>query len=211
MLDRFIVWIVPRLIHAIYFILSGTIRWEYVGRRFVPDQPQRFLLAFWHARMLMMPYAFRGWQGYMLISEHRDGGFIADTMHLIGIQTVRGSSTYGGARALLQMIRKVRKEHCDLGITPDGPKGPREKVQIGTVQLAAKTGLPILPVCYATNRQWRISSWDHFYIPKPFSKGVFVFGDLLPVADKDDMDEALKRVQQAMDAAQDAADHYFDS
>ncbi len=158
----------------------------------------------------MMPYGFRGWQGYMLISEHRDGGFIADTMHLIGIRTVRGSSKHGGARALLWMIRKVRKEHCDLGITPDGPKGPREKVQPGTVQLAIKTGLPILPVCYATNRQWRIRSWDRFYIPKPFSRGVFVFGNPVSVSDKDDMNEALERVQHGMDAAQDAADCYFD-
>jgi len=210
MKDRFMIWIVPHLIHVIYLFLSRSIRWEYVGQKFVPDHSRQFLLSFWHARMLMMPYGFRGWQGYMLISDHRDGGFIADTMHLIGIKTVRGSSTHGGARALLRMIRKVRKEDCDLGITPDGPKGPREKVQLGTVQLAAKTGLPILPVCYATNRHWRISSWDRFYLPQPFSRGVFVFGAQLPVSADEPMNEALEKVQRGMDAARHAADHYFD-
>jgi len=210
MLDRFVVRVVPRLIHGVYFLLSRSIRWEYVGQRFVPDHSRRFLLSFWHARMLMMPHAFRGWQGYMLISEHRDGGFIADTMHLIGIRTVRGSSTRGGARVLLQMIRKVKKENCDLGITPDGPKGPCEMVQKGTVQLAIKTGLPILPVCYATNRQWRIRSWDRFYIPKPFSRGVFVFGEEIPVVLNESIESALQRAQNAMDAVQHTADHYFD-
>lgn len=210
MLDRFAVWIVPQLIRVVYFLLSRSIRWQYVGQPFVPDHPRRFLLCFWHARMLMMPYAFRGWQGYMLISDHRDGGFIADTMHLIGIKTVRGSSTHGGARALLQMIRKVKKEGCDLGITPDGPKGPREQVQPGTVQLAAKTGLPIFPVCYATNCQWRIGSWDKFYIPKPFSCGVFVFGEEIPVAPNESIESTMQRAQHGMDAVQHTADHYFD-
>jgi len=210
MSDRFIIWAAPFLIHMAYFFLSRSIRWEHVGLRFSSGQSRHFLLGFWHARMLMMPYGFRGWQGYMLISDHRDGGFIADTMRLIGIRTVRGSSTYGGARALLQMIRKVRTEHCDLGITPDGPKGPREKVQPGTVQLAAKTGLPILPVCYATNHQWRISSWDRFYIPKPFSRGVFVFGEMVPISPDESIKYAMRRVQYAMDKTQRLADHYFD-
>jgi len=205
-----VTWLAPQLIRMIYLFLSISIRWQYAGHRYHAKQAQRFLLGFWHARMLMMPYAFRGWQGRMLISDHRDGGFIADTMHLIGIQTVRGSSTQGGVRAMLKMIRMVKKENCDLGITPDGPKGPREVVSKGTVQLAMKTGLPVLPVCYAASRYWRANSWDRFYIPKPFSRGVFVFGDLVFISAQDDMDAALGRVQQGMDATQHAADHYFD-
>jgi len=209
-LGRLIVRVTPSLIHMAYFFLSRSIRWEYVGRRFASGQSQHFLLGFWHARMLMMPYAFRGWQGYMLISDHRDGGFIADTMRLIGIRTIRGSSTCGGARALLQMIRKVRTEHCDLGITPDGPKGPREKVQPGTVRLAVKTGLPILPVCYAANHQWRIRSWDRFYVPKPFSRGVFVFGKMVPIVADESAKSAMQRIQHAMEETQRKADRYFD-
>jgi len=209
MLNHVVIWIVPRLIHVVYFLLSRSIRWEYVGQKFIPDSPRRFVLSFWHARMLMMPYGFRGWQGYMLISEHRDGGFIADTMHLIGIKTVRGSSTRGGARALLQMIRKVRNEDCDLGITPDGPKGPREQVQPGTLQLARKTGLPIFAVCYATNHQWRIHSWDRFYIPKPFSRGVFVFAEGVSLLPGESNASAMRRIQCAMDESQRIADHYF--
>jgi len=218
MKERFIVWLAPRLIRIAYLFLSCTIRWQWIGVPYSNARPERCLYAFWHARMLLMPCPFRKtvfgnherrFLGYMLISEHRDGGFIAEAMHLLSIRTVRGSTTRGGTRAMLRMIRAVRAERCNLGITPDGPRGPRERVQKGTVQLAIKTGLPVVPVCYAASRYWRVNSWDRFYIPKPFSRGVFVFGQPVSISGEDDLDEALKRVQQGMDAAQHAADHYF--
>lgn len=208
--QRIVVWFVPRMIAAIYHMLSLTIRWEIVGKPFDPGQKERYLYAFWHARMLMMPRPFRGqWRGYMLISEHRDGGFIADTMHLLGIPTVRGSTTRGGAKAMLKMIRSAKQEHRHLGITPDGPRGPREVVQKGTIVLAMKSGLAVVPLCYAASRCWRASSWDRFYIPKPFSRGVFVFGEPVEIFPDEDIDAALLRVQQGMDHAQQTADGYF--
>jgi lysophospholipid acyltransferase (LPLAT)-like uncharacterized protein len=207
---QLIPWIVPRLIQATVAFLSNTIRWEHVGWHYDPSVPEYHIFAFWHARLLMMGTGLKGCHGHTLISEHRDGGFIADTLHLQGFRTVRGSSSRGGSRALLQMIRLFRKEACDFGITPDGPKGPREKVQAGIVQLAKKTGLPIRPVIWATKSQWRITtSWDHFYIPKPFTRGVFFFGDPVFIASSDDHSEARDRVQKSMDAAQETADGYF--
>lgn len=200
-------WLVPRLIFLIHKLMAWTIRWEFVGERYQPGQAP-YILSFWHARILMMPYAYRGWNGSMLISEHRDGAYIADAVELMGIQSSRGSSTRGGARALLEMIRIARNGRA-LGITPDGPKGPREVVQPGTVQLSKKSGLPLRAVCYATKRHWRANSWDRFYIPKPFTRGVFVIGE--PVfADSDDDTENLRRFQQAMDDVQHQADSYFD-
>jgi lysophospholipid acyltransferase (LPLAT)-like uncharacterized protein len=208
--QRIVVWVVPRLIAAIYHLLSLTIRWDIVGEPFISGQKERYLYAFWHARMLMMPRPFRRqWHGYMLISEHRDGGFIADTMHLLGIPTVRGSTTRGGAKAMLSMIRAAKREQRHLGITPDGPKGPREVVQKGTVVLAMKAGLAVVPICYAASRCWRASSWDRFYIPQPFSRGVFVFGEPIEIFPDEDVEVALLRVQQGMDAAQHKADGYF--
>ncbi|MDX8394898.1 MAG: lysophospholipid acyltransferase family protein [Mariprofundaceae bacterium] len=206
---RLVEWLVPQLIRAIYFFLTRSIRWKFVGNCYEPTQSQRFIAAFWHARLLLMPYAFRGCHYRMLISEHRDGGFAADAAYLIGAQTVRGSSTRGGARAMLKMIRMVKEDDCNLGITPDGPKGPREKVQAGTVQIAMKTGLPVLPICYATERHWRAKSWDKFYIPKPFSRGVFVYGDYIFLDRNEDVEVAIEKVQAAMDDTQKQADLYF--
>ncbi len=208
--QHFLGWIVPRVILLICKILQMTIRWEYVGERYDANNSERHIFAFWHARLLMMGVGLKGCRGYALISEHRDGGYIADALQLMGFRTIRGSSTRGGAKALLQMVRKSREEHCDFGITPDGPKGPREKVQLGTVQLAMKTALPVQPVIWATRAHWRVtSSWDHFYIPKPFTRGVFVFGEKVEVEADADMQDALARVQHAMDETQLRADTYF--
>jgi len=218
MKDWCIAWLAPQLIRIVYLFLAATIRWEWTGRPYSNECPERCLYAFWHARMLLMPYPFRKtlfgnshrrFNGYMLISEHRDGGFIAEAMHLLSIRTVRGSTTRGGARAMLRMIRAVREEGCNLGITPDGPKGPREKVQKGTVQLAMKTGLPVIPICYASSRYWRVNSWDRFYIPKPFSRGVFVFGEPVHIAPGEIPETSLAMVQTGMDKAQQLADTWF--
>lgn len=207
--DRLAIWLVPRLIKLTILFLSGTIRWRMVGVPYSSDDPQRKLYAFWHARLLMQPWYFRGWYGYVLISSHRDGGFIADTMHLLDIETIRGSSTRGGARAMLQMLRAVKRENRHLAITPDGPKGPREQVGEGTVQLAIKAGIPVVPICYATRHHWRLNSWDRFYLPRPFTSGVFVIGDPVFLSADEEPGEALRRVQQAMDDNQRQADSYF--
>lgn len=209
--ERLTIWLLPRLIKLVYLFLVNTIRWQIIGTPYSPDEPERKLYLFWHARMLMIPKLSRGiWHGYMLISSHRDGGFIADTMHLLGIETVRGSSTRGGARAMLQMLRAVKQEGRHLAVTPDGPRGPREVVKKGAVQLAMKGELPIVPVCYATRRHWRINSWDRFYLPQPFTRGVFVIGDPVRLSADDDPDDAIRRVQQAMDETRLRADSYFD-
>ncbi len=207
MKQRLLAWLVPRFIFLLHKFFAITIRWDFIGERYQPGQAP-YILSFWHARILMMPYAYRGWDGAMLISEHRDGAFIADAVELMGISSSRGSSTRGGARALLEMVRMARQGR-PLGITPDGPKGPREVVQPGTVQLAKKSGLPLRAVCYATRRHWRANSWDRFYIPKPFTRGVFVIGE--PVfADEEDEEMNRQKFQAAMDEVQQQADSYFD-
>ncbi len=207
MKQRLLVWLIPRLIYLIHKLLILTIHWEFIGERYKPgDAP--YLLSFWHARILMMPYAYRGWDGSMLISEHKDGVYIADAVQLMGIEASRGSTKKGGARVFREMIGLAKNGRA-LGITPDGPKGPREVMQPGTVLLAKKSGLPIRAVCYATKRHRRINSWDRFYLPLPFTRGVFVIGE--PVyADSDDNAENLYRFQQAMDEVQARADSYFD-
>lgn len=196
----------PYVIFFIHFFLSRSIRWDFIGERYqVGCEP--YILSFWHARILMTPYAYQGWDGSMLISEHRDGAYIADAFALMGLRDAsRGSSTKSGARAFLKMIRMAKRGHS-LGVTPDGPKGPAEVVQAGTVQLAKKSGLPLRAVCYASKRHWRAKSWDRFYIPKPFTRGVFVIGE--PVYAGEDDAETLISFQKAMDDVQVKADSYF--
>ncbi|MDQ6962448.1 MAG: lysophospholipid acyltransferase family protein [Mariprofundaceae bacterium] len=207
MKKRLLAWLAPRLIILIYYLLRLTIRWKFKGQAYDKTQAP-FILCFWHSRILMMPYMMSGWDGPMLISEHQDGKIIADAVSLLGIGSARGSSTRSGVRALLQMVRMARAGHT-LGITPDGPKGPREQVSMGTVMLARKTGLPIRPVSYACSAYWRAKSWDRFYIPKPFSKGIFIVGDDLFVSKEMDDEEAMQYIQKAMDENTQQAENYF--
>ncbi len=209
MMRRVLDRLIPYAIAAVYHVLARTIRWELIGSEHMPRADRPAIYVFWHARLLMMPYARgSGWRGYMLISEHRDGGLIADTVHLLGVRTVRGSSTRGGARALRAMIRSAREQGASLGITPDGPRGPAEKVKPGVVALAKRTGLPVIPVCYATRRHWRARSWDRFYIPWPFTRGVIVYGEPVRIDGHDRLAEALERVQKAMDRVRRRADDH---
>jgi len=201
-------WLIPRVIFLIYKFLCLTIRWDYVGLRY-NDQTPPFVLGYWHARILMLPYAFPGWNGSLLISEHKDGSYIADAAQLMGFGSTRGSSTRGGSRALLALIR-IAREGRPVAVTPDGPKGPVEEVKPGVVQLAKKSGLPLRAACYATKRHWRANSWDRFYVPKPFTKGVFVISDEV-YADSDDDQVNLQKFQTLMDETQRRADSYFES
>ncbi len=204
------IWLIPHLIRITIAGLSATIRWEFSGGCYQSNSGEQYIFAFWHARLLMMGKGLKGCKGYTLISEHKDGSLIADTLSLQGFRVIRGSSSRGGSRALIQMIRKSRNEECDFGITPDGPKGPREIVKPGIVLLARKTGLKIYPVMWATKHHWRITkSWDHFYIPKPCTRGVFVFGEPLRIDANADESKSLIRIQSAMDATQKEADCYF--
>ncbi|MDX8397034.1 MAG: lysophospholipid acyltransferase family protein [Mariprofundaceae bacterium] len=203
---KLLAWLLPKLIYGIFVFLSRSIRWDFVGERYQKGCAP-YLLSFWHARILMTPYAYQGWDGSMLISEHRDGAYIADAMAMMGLMdAARGSSSQGGARAFLKMIRLARQGRS-LGVTPDGPKGPAEVVQPGAVQLAKKSGLPLRAVCYAAKRHWRINSWDKFYIPKPFTRGVFIIGEPIFAGENDE--ETLQAFQKAMDDVQIQADGYF--
>ena len=115
-------------------------------------QGSRMIIAFWHGRQLMMPLAYRGAEAHILISQHRDGELIHRIVAQFGFRAVRGSTTRGGAAALRQLIR-LGKSGVDLVVTPDGPRGPRHVAQLGVVQLAQATGLPIVPLTFACSKK----------------------------------------------------------
>ena len=115
-------------------------------------QGKSVIYAFWHGRQLMMPLAYSGRAGYALISQHRDGDLIQRIIARFGIGAVRGSTTRGGATALRQLI-ELGRAGADLGVTPDGPQGPRHVAQVGVVQLAKVTGLPIVPVTFSSSKK----------------------------------------------------------
>ncbi len=137
--------------------------------------PGPLIFVFWHNRIFLMPHLFRKyWRplGHdkvaVLISRSKDGEKLADVLRHFNLACVRGSSSRGGAEALRELTRLVGDGY-DIGITPDGPRGPCYVMQPGCVSLARVTGAPIIPVSYRVNWKIQLKSWDRFIIPLPFA------------------------------------------
>jgi lysophospholipid acyltransferase (LPLAT)-like uncharacterized protein len=132
------------------------------------DHHPSVIYAFWHGRMLALSFSHRNQAIQVLASEHQDGEMMGQTIRLLGFGHVRGSSTRGGARAIRELIGKL-EQGLDLGITADGPKGPRFVVKPGPLEIAKISGAAIVPITASARRHWTFKSWDAFEVPKPFS------------------------------------------
>jgi lysophospholipid acyltransferase (LPLAT)-like uncharacterized protein len=135
-----------------------------------------FIFVFWHGQMLPLLYVHRDEGVTVLISEHGDGEIIARVASSLGYRTLRGSTSRGAARALIEMTKAVERG-AELAITPDGPRGPARSVAPGAVAVAQRTGAPIVPVGVSVRGGWHLKSWDRFVIPRPFSRIHVVYGD----------------------------------
>jgi lysophospholipid acyltransferase (LPLAT)-like uncharacterized protein len=195
----------------------GTLRYRYqpLGPNVDPHQPGlsgRYIYAFWHENMLLPAYQYGRSDIWVLISQHADGQMIAEACRHLGFQLVRGSKTRGGVEAVRQMLRLGRQDH--LAITPDGPRGPRRRIQPGLIYLAAQTGLPIVPVGIGFRRPWRLDSWDHFALPRPWSRAVCVTTEPIvvpPGADKDGLEYYRQQVERALLEATEIAERWAES
>lgn len=138
------------------------------------------ILAFFHGDMLVPAVLYRRHPAAIMISEHGDGELIAQAVRRLGCHLpVRGSSTRGGARAFLEMV-KTRAE-MPWAITPDGPRGPRGRVHDGVILLASEGRREIIPAGYAVSRGVRFKSWDRFVVPLPFARITAYLGEPLAV------------------------------
>jgi hypothetical protein len=158
------------------------------GRGDVPP----VIWAFWHNRILVVPHMFsryfRPRRGAALTSASKDGELLAQFIKRFGILPVRGSSSRRGAAALLEMVA-LMESGCDIGITPDGPRGPRYSLNSGIVKLAQTTGAAIVPLGVEYSRCIRLKSWDAFMIPLPFSRVNITLGEPIRVAKTSTDDE----------------------
>ena len=177
----------------------ATLRRRDIGRQHVESclaRGERVIVAFWHGRLLMMPFVYPGQPVTILISQHRDGEYITRIAEWLGFTAVRGSATRGGARAFMQLLHNLR-DGRNVVITPDGPKGPRQRVKSGVIELARLSGMPILPVAFGAWPRTILKSWDCFLVPHPFGRAVFVWGEPIYVpADADTA--AVEKLQSVL-------------
>jgi lysophospholipid acyltransferase (LPLAT)-like uncharacterized protein len=174
---------------------------------------ERVIYAFWHCHILTLAWAYRERGGVVLVSRHGDGEVITQIIHRLGYGTVRGSTTRGGVRAAIEMARLGRAGQL-LAVTPDGPRGPRHRLQPGIVLIAQRSGLPIVPLSAGMRCGRRLDSWDRFELPAPFSRVCIVAGEPVVVPSEIPRADGLvweRRIQDALDAVERRAEAWAEA
>ncbi len=203
-----------RLVHA-------TTRWHADGLdnfEAAAAEGKGVILAFWHGRLMMTPTARQVTDKriYMLVSANRDGEIIANAVRSFDINFIRGSAANPkkpekdkrGASAIAQMLAAL-KDTDVVGITPDGPRGPREHVNLGIIKLAQMSGAPIIPMSCSLTRGHFMSTWDRFFLAAPFSKGYFAAGPAIHVPAENDaktVESARSTLENALNAVTEMVD-----
>lgn len=178
--QRLAITVAPLLIRALHRTWRVRVSGDAAWRRLRAER-RAFVFTLWHGQLLPLLAQHRGDRARVLISEHRDGEIIARIAQALGLETIRGSTTRGAARALLAMCDAL--EHgLEIAVTPDGPRGPARSFAPGTLVAAQRAKAPIVPVGVAASRAWRLRSWDAFMIPKPFARVDIVYGEPRSVA-----------------------------
>jgi lysophospholipid acyltransferase (LPLAT)-like uncharacterized protein len=175
---RALVWLATRLGPRLIRLWFSTLRLRWSGGAYLNPDPhtrQSTIFAFWHQRLLCFTYTHAGYNGRVLISRSRDGDVIAGMLARLGFVPIRGSSQRAGGAALRALLDQA-KNGCDIGITPDGPRGPRHVFKLGAVFLASRSGLPIVPITVSYRRFWQFQSWDRFQLPWPFTRAIVHVG-----------------------------------
>lgn len=163
-------------------------------------EPCPAVIAIWHNRILfpacLIPREIRK-RLTVLISASRDGEYVSAFIKFFGLNVVRGSSSRGGAQALVELIRETRNGHSVI-LTLDGPRGPKYTIHPGAVAISQKTGVPILPLVLNSKSYWQLKSWDRMQIPKPFTKLIFRVGKPIHIPADMPIDEAENMLKNAM-------------
>ena len=196
------------LLSLILRFIFYTSRKEYVNLPAVKkllDEDQPFILVAWHNRNILSSFSYlahkkKGREWVPLASASKDGSIATAAMKHLGVTCIRGSSSRGGTAALRAMLRHV-KQGDDLGITPDGPRGPKYKVQAGVVTTAKMTGCPVLAVSYQAKRKKILKSWDSMIVPYPFNRLRYVYGEPISVprkASEEELEAFRVRIEEEM-------------
>jgi len=186
-----ICWIGAKYIKFVSFTNS----WSFINKKYVENlwkKNEAFILCFWHGRLLMMPLSWNKEKKInVLISAHSDGQLLSKTVKHFNIETITGSSSKGGSEAIRNIIKSL-KSGISIGMTPDGPRGPRMKVNSAIIKIASLTGHKIVPLSYSVKKKFFLNSWDKFLVALPFGKGCFIWGKPIKIKKNISTNEDLK-------------------
>ena len=201
LLKNFILQNVSSMFCCIYVILVRLTSKIIHKNQSTPDyywkNGKPFILAFWHSQLLMISYSwFSKKKLNILASGHSDGQFGAKIAKLLGANTVTISDKK--KKINIKPIFQLLKNNNCIGITPDGPRGPKEKVSDGVIKIAKQAQVPIIPVGFWSSSNINLNSWDSFLITYPFSKCAFVWNDPIKVPDKIN-DQEIQKLQEILE------------
>ena len=169
------------------------------------------IFVFWHGRLLGLPIMLRKTPISVLVSHSRDGRIISKIGRDFGIETIWGS----GSKNSLSGYREMRRHLSagkHIGITPDGPRGPARKAALGAIALARASGIPLVPMSWSSKKMKKFNSWDHIAMPKPFGRGVRIYGAPIHIAkDANDAEQATscRALEDAINAVTAEADMMY--
>jgi lysophospholipid acyltransferase (LPLAT)-like uncharacterized protein len=194
--ERFKIGIISTLGYWAIRLIGATLRWDIEGlERMEPIYAagKRIVLVCWHGRLFMGTYFLRQRGIAVMASLNRDAEYIACVVQRFGYSVVRGSSSRGSRGAVVEMLRALRMGK-DICLTIDGPRGPRYIAKPGAAYLARKSGNPVMPFNISVEKKWAMKSWDHFMIPKPFTRAAFSIGEPIYIGEHAS-EEEIKRAE----------------
>lgn len=212
--DELIFLLATRLTWLIILLWGRLTRIKVVGRHhwdWAIRQNRGVIAAMWHGRLLLPTYCHRNQKIIPMVSQHRDGEMIAQTVERLGYKTVRGSSTRGGYEAYQEMLSALNQGKI-CTIMPDGPKGPRHRLKFGLVLMARQANAIIVPMSFASTKKFKINSWDQFVLWKPFAKSVLMYGEPIEIPrkiTKKQVAEYRQLIEARMIALEQKCDGYF--
>lgn len=202
---------IPFLASLFIRLIGKTVRLKITGEEKLArarGKNSNVIYAFWHNRMFLLIYAHRNQGICVMVSRSRDGETLSRAVNRFGFTPVRGSSSRGGSFALLGLSKKLGKGY-DGAVTPDGPRGPRYRAQMGIIHLAMTSRCPIVPVTYCASRKFVLKSWDGLIIPCPFTKSVLIYGEPVEVSENSVLeDKRLELERQLMKITREADSYY---
>ncbi len=190
----------PQIIYFVLGILFFTCRKKFYADVKSDALPKPVIVVFWHGELLSVMKGYMLYRGSKnidaMISNHKDGELVARVVSLFGGGAIRGSSTRGGVKALIQSFKTLGKKR-DLGIALDGPKGPRHNVADGVVLISQKKSVPIVTFNCKPTSYWQLNSWDKCVVPKPFCTLNFYISEPFLLDDLT-MQEAKEKVKERL-------------
>ena len=188
------------LIVSIYIYIVKITSNIYYKNNSIPEffwkNNQPFILAFWHNQLMMISFSWQTKKKInILASGHSDGRFGAIVGKYFNLNNI---PTYDkNKNILLRSIFNLLRQKKYIGITPDGPRGPKEKVSEGIIKIAKKSKIPIIPIGFWSSKNFQLNSWDSFLITLPFSKCTFVWGKPIEIS-KDLKDKDITDFQNLL-------------